>query len=140
MMNRKTISLLLTTLLVGALAGFFVGSSYAKRVPAAVNDLLARVLLTQAVHGATQRVIVLRALRDGDSVRAADLLERQLDGDLLTIRHAFPTASQEIADDLKFPAAIRMVNDYRKEFPHTPNPRIAPDVAAALSFADRPAN
>ena len=137
-MSRRTTFLLLTTLLVGATAGFFIGSSYGQRVPTAVNDLLARVPLTQAVGGGMQRVMVLRAFRGGDSPRAVELLERQLDGDLLMIRDAFPAASQEIVDGLQFPTAIRMMSDYRKEFPHTPDAQIAPAVAEALSFADHP--
>ena len=86
--------------------------------------------------GISDRYVALQALRSGETNKAIDALEGQMDGEILAfaaMKQNVPIASLK-ASDVRL---IKRVRDYRAAHPYSENPDINWTVASILSLTNK---
>jgi hypothetical protein len=135
---KKYLSILLpvAALVIGLVGGWFTAAHL-------YNNFIGDYMMSDTSVGIGDRYEVLQALRAGDTNKAVDALElqmngdmRPLNGDILTfagIRRDVPIAKLK-------PSEIRLithVRDYRIAHPYVSDPEIDRNVASILSMANK---
>ena len=133
MSKRATIIIAVLALIVGAVAGGW-------SVAVVYDRLTSRLVIGSLTAEASTTVAELRRLRAGDVTNVVELLEIKVDGDLIGL-NPFLADPREFNRDSRYVDALKMVRDYRAEFPHKSGmPEVDAGAAKAFNLLDGQTN
>jgi hypothetical protein len=122
-------SFLIIALLIGWVGGSFLSDNYYKKW---IKNYMTR----NALVGVSDRFAALNMLRAGETNRAAELLESQMDSEVIVLGAMIQDvpAAQRPADDIRLLTRLR---DYRAAYPRkTSRPEIDQTVAGVFSLTN----